>query len=124
MDRIELTGVRAAGHHGLTAAERQATQPFVVDVTCEADLARAASTEELADTVDYDALARTIAHAVAHTSFRLLEALAAHLVEQALAHDVVVAATVRVSKPEAPMRTEVDNVAAVVRREQTAKAGG
>ena len=52
LDRIELCGLRCAGHHGADAAERAQAQLVVVDVTVHADLARAAVTDELADTVD------------------------------------------------------------------------
>ena len=38
-DRIEITGIRAVGHHGVYDFETRDGQPFVVDVTLWLDLA-------------------------------------------------------------------------------------
>ncbi|PSO51704.1 MAG: dihydroneopterin aldolase [Actinobacteria bacterium QS_5_72_10] len=117
-DRIELCGLRCAGHHGADAAERAQAQLVVVDVTVHADLARAAVTDELADTVDYAGLAVRVAAAVGETSFALLEALADHLCAVVLADARVAAVAVRVAKPAAPMPVALDEVAVVAHRQR------
>ena len=40
LDRITLTGITGYGHHGVFPTERERGQPFVVDLTCQLDLAR------------------------------------------------------------------------------------
>jgi dihydroneopterin aldolase len=115
---LELCGLRCAGHHGADAAERAQAQLVVVDVTVHADLARAAVTDELANTVDYAGLAERVAAAVADTSFALLEALADHLCDVVLADARVAAVAVRVAKPAAPMPVELDEVAVVAHRQR------
>ena len=50
-DRIELRGLRVRGHHGIFEHERRDGQDFVVDITVWMDLAPAAASDDLADTL-------------------------------------------------------------------------
>lgn len=119
-DTIALTGVRARGRHGVSGAERARGQDFLVDAVLELDLAAAAATDRLADTVDYGGLAGELAEVVAGPPVHLIETLASRLVEVCLADPRVAAATVTVHKPEAPIGREVADVAVTLRR---ARAG-
>ncbi len=56
-DRIELRGLTVRGNHGVFDHERRDGQDFVVDVTVWIDLAAAAASDDLADTLDYGTLA-------------------------------------------------------------------
>jgi 7,8-dihydroneopterin aldolase/epimerase/oxygenase len=118
MDRIEIRGLRAFGHHGVFEDERLRGQTFVVDVVLELDLETAGASDSLGDTVDYGTLAQQLAEAVEHTRFNLLETLAGHLAQLAVSDPAVHAAEVRVAKPEAPLSVALDEVAVVVRRER------
>ncbi len=115
-DRIALRGLRVRGRHGVLSAERRDGQDFVVDVTLEVDTAPAAASDDLADTVDYAALAERLAAVVAGEPVDLLETLAGRLVEVALSDPQVLAAEVTVHKPQAPVRVPVADVAVTVRR--------
>ena len=64
-DRIELRGLTVRGHHGVFEHERRDGQDFVVDITVWIDLAAAAASDDLADTVDYGGLAQRAADVVA-----------------------------------------------------------
>jgi dihydroneopterin aldolase len=75
-DRIELRGLRALGIHGVLPEERERPQPFEVDIDLEVDLRRAGRSDDLADTVDYGAVAGAVAAAVAGPRLDLLESLA------------------------------------------------
>jgi 7,8-dihydroneopterin aldolase/epimerase/oxygenase len=75
-DRIELRGLRALGTHGVLPEERERSQPFEVDIDLEVDLRRAGRSDDLAETVDYGAVAGAVAAAVAGPHLDLLEALA------------------------------------------------
>lgn len=118
MDRIEISGLRVRGFHGVLASEQRDGQVFVVDLALERDLGLPARTDALADTVDYGTLAALLAAAVRDTRFDLIEALAGHLARLALDATDARAVTVRVAKPEAPVDAEVDEVAVVLRRER------
>lgn len=118
MDRIEISRLRVFGHHGVFGEERQRGQDFVVDLTVECDLSAAAASDDIADTVDYDTLARRVAEEVAGTRFALIEALAAHLAGVALADPRVSAVEVRVAKPDVAIPVELDAVAVSLRRQR------
>jgi dihydroneopterin aldolase len=115
-DRIELRGLRCFGRHGVGEAERREGQAFVVDVTVRADLDAPAESDDLADTIDYGALAVRVAEAVRSTRFDLLEALADHLCRLVLDDPRASEVEVRVAKPDAPVTVELDEVAVVRRR--------
>ena len=52
-DRVRLIGVRGTGFHGVFEHERREGQEFVVDVELVVDLAPAAASDDLVDTVNY-----------------------------------------------------------------------
>ncbi len=116
-DRIELRGIRAYGYHGVLPDEARDGQTFVVDLVVERDLGPAAATDDLAHTVDYGALAARVQQVVSDTRFDLIEALAGHLADLALAEEGVSAVEVRVAKPHAPVTVRLDEVAVHLRRE-------
>lgn len=118
MDRIEISGLTVFGHHGVFPEEQQRGQEFVIDLVLECDLSAAASSDDLADTVDYDALARRVGEEVAETRFCLIEALAERLAGLALEQPRVSAVEVRVAKPQVAIPVELDAVAVVVRRQR------
>jgi len=119
-DRLTLRGMRFHARHGVLPHEKVEPQPFEVDVVLHANLARAAETDALADTVDYSALAELVGAVVTGPSFDLIEALAGAIARAVLAatdQSLVDAVEIRVRKPEAPLDGELDTVeAALVRR--------
>jgi dihydropteroate synthase len=115
-DRIELTGLRVRGHHGVFEHERRDGQDFVVDVALELDTRAAAASDDLAQTVDYGALATALAAVVGGEPVDLLETLAARLADVCLADPRVGAATVTVHKPQAPIELAFTDVAVTIRR--------
>jgi len=115
-DRIELTGLRVHGRHGVFDFERAEGQDFVVDVALELDTTAAAASDELSDTIHYGELAEALAAVVAGEPVNLLETLAARLAEVCLADSRVAAATVTVHKPQAPIPLAFTDVAVTIRR--------
>ena len=116
MDRIEIRGLRVHAHHGVHEAERRDGQTFVIDVTLGRDLSLPATSDDLADTVDYGALAQRLAAAATETRFDLIEALAGQLADLVLATPGVQEVEVRVAKPQAAIPVDLDEVAVVVTR--------
>ena len=114
---ITLTGLRARGYHGVYESERRQGQDFVVDVSLELDLDRAARSDRIEDTVDYGALAEVLVGIVAGEPVNLIETLADRLATACLATDGRVgAATVTVHKPGAPIPHDFADVAVTLRR--------
>ena len=118
-DRLTLRGMRFDARHGVLPQEKVDPQRFEVDVVLHADLARAAETDALADTVDYSALRDLVAAIVTGPSFDLIEALAGAIARAVLAATdpaLVDAVEVRVRKPNAPIDGELDTVEAALFR--------
>ena len=116
-DRIALRGLRAVGHHGVFAAERENGQPFVVDVVLEVDTRAAGASDEVTDTVHYGELAVRVVAVVEGEPVNLIETLAQRIADVCLDNDRVEAVEVTVHKPEAPVGVKFSDVAvSIVRR--------
>ena len=115
-DRITLKGLRCNGFHGVLPEERRDGQVFVVDVVLDLDLAPAAATDDVADTVHYGELAERLAAVVAGEPVDLLETLADRLATVCLSDDRVQRAEVTVHKPSAPIPLSFDDVSVTLVR--------
>jgi len=115
-DRITLTGLRARGYHGVYDFERAQGQDFVVDAVLELDLAPAAGSDDVVDTVHYGELAGRLVAVVEGDPVNLLETLADRLVVECLRDRRVSAATVTVHKPQAPIPHTFTDVAVTLTR--------
>jgi dihydroneopterin aldolase len=87
-----------------------------VDVVAWLDLAPAASSDALADTLDYGALSRDVVAAVERDPVDLIETVAVRIADLVLADARVEQVEVTVHKPEAPVTVPVADVAVVVTR--------
>jgi 7,8-dihydroneopterin aldolase/epimerase/oxygenase len=117
-DLIRLQGIRARGRHGWFDWEREQGQEFVVDVELGVDTAPAAHSDDLADTVDYGAVASAVAALVSGEPVRLVETLAQRIADECLRDPRVTSVTVTVHKPQAPVQVELADVAVTVSRER------
>lgn len=115
-DRIELRGLTVRGHHGVFEHERTDGQDFVVDITVWIDLAAAAASDDLADTLDYGALAQKAADIVAGPPRDLIETVSAEIADAVMADTRVHAVEVVLHKPHAPIPLTFTDVAVVARR--------
>ncbi len=122
-DVIKLSGLTVRGRHGVFAFEREQGQDFVVDVVLELDLAPAAASDDVTDTVHYGELAEALVAVIAGEPVNLIETLADRLVRVCLGDPRVGAATVTVHKPQAPIPHDFADVAVTVRRERDSPAG-
>ena len=115
-DVIRLSGLRVRGRHGVYDFERAEGQEFVVDVALELDLAPAAASDDVSDTVHYGELAGRLAEIVAGEPVNLIETLADRLVTACLSDPRVGAATVTVHKPQAPIPHQFADVSVTLHR--------
>ncbi len=116
MDRITVSGLEAFGHHGVLPHEREYGQRFSVDLVLELDLAPAAASDDLDDTIDYGALSGDVEAIVAGDPVELIEALAGRIAVRCLEDDRVQAVEVTVHKPNAPVPVVAREVAVTLRR--------
>ena len=104
MDRVELRGMSFQGRHGVRPEERAQAQEFKVDIRVEADLADAARTDHLEDTVDYRRIRSAAQEVIEGEPKKLLESLAAAIAERILELPRVETVLVRIAKRPTSMQ--------------------
>lgn len=115
-DRIDLTGIEVYARHGVLDSEQEKAQLFRVDVSAYVDLSLPGETDDLADAVDYSALALEIREAVGSESHKLIETVAAKVADVVLSHANVAKAVVTIHKPNAPIDLAFDDVSVTIER--------
>jgi 7,8-dihydroneopterin aldolase/epimerase/oxygenase len=116
VDRVALRGLRAHGHHGVLAHEREQGQTFVVDLVLGLDTRPAAAEDDLAKTVHYGVVAEEVVDVVRGEPVDLIETLAERIAERCLEHDAVQEVEVVVHKPRAPITVPFDDVTITITR--------
>lgn len=84
-DRIFIESLSIRGKHGVSDAERQHEQEFVLDIAIEFDTREAAKSDLLADTVDYNHFRDSAHKIVGGQSFHLIEKVADVVAQKILA---------------------------------------
>jgi dihydroneopterin aldolase len=115
-DVIRLTGLRFHGHHGVFPEERENGQPFIVDLELRTSIAVAAASDDLADTIDYGAVAATVERIVTGPPRDLIETVTAEIADAVLADPRVASVKVSLHKPEAPIPLPFDDVVIEIER--------
>lgn len=101
MDRIFLNELKIDTVIGLWEWERRIRQTVVVDLEMSADVAKAAATDDVADTLNYKSIAKRVQEFVSESSFKLVETLAEHIAAIIRDEFDVAWVLVRVNKPGA-----------------------
>ncbi|MGY4100277.1 dihydroneopterin aldolase [Nocardia sp. R16R-3T] len=117
-DRIELRGLRAYGYHGCFDYERRDGQEFLVDLTVWTDFAAAAATDDLANTIDYGALAERAVQIIQGPPRNLIERVVAEIADDVMADPRIQAVEVVVHKPSAPIPHTFADVRVVTSRQR------
>jgi dihydroneopterin aldolase len=99
VDLVSVRDLSVQAVIGVHDWEREITQTLVVTVDLAADARTAARHDDLADALDYSAVARTIASVVRDGRFRLIETAAERIAERLLADHPVAWLRLEVRKP-------------------------
>lgn len=114
---IEIRGLRVLANVGVPEAERVHAQPLSIDLVLTVDLDEASRSDDVADTVDYGAVAIAVADAVADAPVSLLERVAALAAEAVLDLDPrTEAVTVTITKLRPPIPRDVEATAVRLHR--------
>ncbi len=101
MDKIFLSELKVDTIIGIWEWERRIRQTVVIDLEMSADIAKAAATDEVADTLNYKSVAKRIQSFVAESSFQLVETMAERIASIIRDEFDVDWVKVRVNKPGA-----------------------
>ncbi len=110
-DRIFITGLSLHAYHGVMPYEGKVGQTFTIDLEFDIDLAAAARSDKVADTVSYDKVVECVSAAFNSHKFRLIEAAAGKVADAVLAgFPRVKAVKVTIHKPHAPIAATFSDV--------------
>ncbi|MAZ26767.1 MAG: dihydroneopterin aldolase [Cytophagaceae bacterium] len=110
MGIIKLNDIKVYAYHGCLIEEGQIGSEYRVDLLVRANLAEAAITDKLADTVDYVHLNKIVKEEMAIRS-KLLETVCRRILDRAFAEiESLTEATVEVSKINPPIGGDVASV--------------
>jgi dihydroneopterin aldolase len=109
--RIRIEGIRFRARHGVSRAERDLPQDFVVHLEVELPVSVLPRADSRARVFDYDRLALLVVEAGTSTSYKLLEILAERIIARILGDTPAVGVTVQVKKFGPPTSVSVDAVA-------------
>jgi dihydroneopterin aldolase len=100
-DRIFLRGLTTECIIGFIDWERQVKQKVVIDLELPCDCARAAATDQVADTLNYKLVAKRVLAWVETTDFQLLETLAHRMAAMLIAEFDLAWIRISINKPGA-----------------------
>ncbi|MBT8086907.1 MAG: dihydroneopterin aldolase [Gammaproteobacteria bacterium] len=101
MDKIFLNELKVDTIIGIWEWERKIRQTVVIDLEMSADIAKAAATDSVEDTLNYKSVAKRIQAFVGESSFQLVETLAERIAAIVRDEFGVQWVKVRVNKPGA-----------------------
>ena len=116
-DSVFVTGLSLHAYHGVMQHEAKVGQTFKLDLKLDIDLAAAARSDKLADTVGYDQVVDLASRAFCARRYRLVEAAAGAVADAILERFRRVAAVrVTVHKPHAPIAASFDDAGVTIAR--------
>ena len=116
LDKIVIDGMEFYGFHGVLPEEKSLGQKFVVDLKLYLELSLAGNTDDLTKTINYAEVFNETERIVVSERYDLIERLAEKIAEKVLADFPVYKVTVRVKKPQAPIKGNFNFVAVEITR--------
>lgn len=107
MDIIRITDLEAIGYIGVKDDERANPQILLINFHGVYDLSKAMQTDNVSDTINYSTIAKRIKAIVAETKYRLLEALANHIMRELFYEFSFSEITLRIEKPHRVANTRL-----------------
>ena len=101
MDRIFLSEMKIDTTVGIWEWEKRIKQQVIIDIEMSANIKKAAATDQIEDTLNYKAVAKSVRKLVEESSFQLVETMAEKISELVIGEHNVSWVKVRVNKPGA-----------------------
>ena len=115
--RIHIKGMIFFGYHGHRTEEKTLGQRFTIDLVLSVEIGEAARTDELVATVDYLKVFQLCRDVVENHRVKLLETLAAHVIDRILADfPLVQEVDITIKKPSVSAPGVLDYVAIETRK--------
>jgi len=101
MDKVFIKGLRVDAVIGVYDWERDIRQRLLLDIDMATDIKRAAETDDVAHTLDYDRISRRVEAYVSESKFQLIETLAEKVAALVIDEFAVTRVVLSVHKPGA-----------------------
>ena len=101
MDKIFLSEIKIETTVGIWEWEKRIKQTVIIDIEMSADIKKAAATDDINDTLNYKAVAKSVRKLVEESQFQLVETMAEKISELILTEHDVDWIKVKVNKPGA-----------------------
>ncbi len=98
---MNLTNLEVEAIIGVHAWERAVAQTLLIDLELSVDITAPARSDELADALDYAAIAKRLTEFVSSSHYHLLEALAEQTAQMLLAEFAIPRLRLKIRKPMA-----------------------
>lgn len=119
MDKIILNQLYFYGYHGLFAEEKTLGQRFIVDIELHTSLKTAGETDNMNNSIDYGKVYELVKQVVEGKAKNLIEAVAEDIARELFAAFTTLAAcSIKVTKPDPPIRGHYESVAVEIYRER------
>jgi 7,8-dihydroneopterin aldolase/epimerase/oxygenase len=110
-DRIFIAGLSLHAYHGIMPYEGKVGQTFTIDIELDIDLADAARSDKVVDTVSYDKVVDCASKAFTAQKYKLIETAAGSVADAVLAaFPRVRKIKVTIHKPHAPIAATFSDV--------------
>ena len=117
MDKIFMNQMAFYGYHGVFPEENRLGQRFLVDLTLEADLRPASSSDDINKTVDYGNVYNLVSEIVEGEAKKLVETVTEQIASEILrSFPMIEKCTVKMIKPDPPIPGHYDSVAVEISR--------
>ena len=116
--KLTVAGIKFHGYHGLTRIEREIGVRYSVDVEMTLDLAKAAESDRVKDTIDYREVHRAVVEVGKSNSYHLIETLASRIADAVLKTTAAAKVRVRVHKETPILDGIVDSVSVELEKER------
>lgn len=117
-DKILLKNMIFYAHHGYYEAERELGQKFEVDIQLSCSLKTAAISDDLRETIDYQAIYKIAKDTFENYKFKLIETVAEKIASKILMIEGISNVLIRVRKPHVPLNGLLDFVEIEIFRER------
>lgn len=114
---VRIKGITGYAYHGVLDSEAQLGQTFTIDLGLWFSSATAATTDDLADTVNYAEAAECAQSILTTYRYQLIETLADHISEELLTtFPLLREVEVTIHKPHAPISVPFTDLSLTVRK--------
>ena len=116
--KLTVAGIKFHGYHGLTRIEREIGVRYSVDVEMTLDLAKAAESDRVKDTIDYREVHHAVVEVGKSNSYHLIETLASRIADAVLKTTPAAKVLIRVHKETPILDGIVDSVSVELEKER------